>query len=105
MVEQLEMPQHCLLAHNRLAAIEDSVSSANDKLDTLLSYEGPISAMRERIALVEKTSVEAHNRIDGVEVGVDDQRKQTSSVMLKVAGLASLMTSGLVAAIIKFLGG
>ena len=104
-VEKTDLPRYCIMAHDRLETIEGGLGSANEKLDMLLSHEGPISAMRERIALVEKTAVQAHERIDDVSGSLKVQESQTNSIMIKIAGLASLITSGLVAAIIKFFGG
>lgn len=104
-VESSDLPRYCIMAHDRLETIEGGLETANDKLDKLLSHEGPISTMRERIALVEKATIQAHERIDSVDSDVEMQRDQATGMMVKIASLSSLITGGLVAAVIKLIGG
>ena len=97
-------PSRCLLDQNRLANIEKTATNIDQKLDHLLSHEGPISQIRERLAVVEGATASSHTRIDHLETVFEKQDVSMNALAVKVAAISAILTSGSVLAIIKVFG-
>jgi len=98
------LPVQCALDRSELRHIKQTVDKVSEQMDTLISLDGPIAMVQQRLILVEEKTDKAHERIDSVEIEVGVNEKASNSLALKVAGLASVITSGLLLAILKMLG-
>ena len=82
-------PVQCVLDRGKLQTIAETVSSIEDKVDSMLSFEGPISAIRERIALIEKSTLLSHERIDALRHREEARDSRLNGLAIKVAVLSS----------------
>lgn len=94
----------CLLDQSRLKAIEVLVTAIDSKLDELLSHEGPVSKIRERLAVVEGATTRSYDRLDRLEHVFETHDSTMTALAVKVAGISAVLTSGAVLAIIKVFG-
>ena len=95
-------PGQCILDRGELTKISSTVRSIEEKVDSLLSFEGPISAIRERLALIEKSTLLSHERLDGFKRREESRDSRLNGLAVKVAALSSGLT-GLAFWLIQFL--
>lgn len=98
-------PEQCLLDRTRLKNIEDTVCKVDGKVDKLLSHEGPLANIRERVRVVEEQSTRAHQRLDHHAEVLDKEHDRTTGLAVKVAAISALFTGGIFAALMKVFGG
>jgi len=97
------LPQ-CLLDRDRLRRIELSINSIHDKVDTLLSHDGPISDLKQRISSNEAEASRAHGRIDTLRYDLKNEVSTTNSFIAKVLAFAGGVSALVAALVTKFLG-
>ena len=92
-------PAQCALDRSQIKSIADTVGAINSKVDALLSYEGPISVLRERMRLVEKLADHTSERVDVVERQERDRDREVNKLAVRVASWSSGITASLTAAV------
>jgi len=92
-------PAQCALDRSQIKNIADTVGAINNKVDALLSYEGPISVLRERMRLVEKLADHTSERVDTVERRSRDRDKDVNKLAIRVASWSSGLTATFTAAL------
>ncbi len=98
------LPPQCALDRSVLTRIDTNVTELTEKFNHLVDINGPISSIKERMALVEASVLSVHQRVDDTEVDIDVIRGQANSLAVKVGTVSALFSGGLVTAIMHFLG-
>jgi len=98
------VPSYCLFDRDRLMRIESSVNLIHDKVDTLLSHDGPISDLKQRVSINESESSRAHGRIDNLRSDLKNEVSTTNSFIAKVLAFAGGVSALVAALVTKFLG-
>ena len=98
------LPAQCALDRSELRHIKETVDKMSNQMDTLISLDGPIALVQQRLLLVEEKTDKAHGRIDCVELDVVANERAANSLAIKVATLASAITSGILLTVLKILG-
>ncbi len=73
-----------------LKQIELSMIDVNRKLDMLLSMDGPVGKVRERVSIVEQSDKRAHARIDGLEKMSKEESRRINALAVKIGSIAAL---------------
>ena len=99
------LPPQCALDRSVLARIDTNVTELTEKFNHLVDIDGPISGIKERMALVEASVISVHGRVDATESDIVKVRDQSTGLALKVGTITALLSSGFMAAVIRFFGG
>lgn len=97
------MPPNCLLDRDRLKKIESAVTSIDEKVDRLLSHEGPISDLKQRISGNEQEVSRAHQRIDNLRLDLNEEIKVTNGFIAKVVAFTGGAAAVISAAVAKLI--
>ena len=93
------MPTQCVIDRNQLRSIADTVSAINTKVDALLSYEGPISVLRERVRLVEQLADDTAVKVGVFEKDNKERDRAFNRLAVRVASWSSGLTATITAAV------
>ena len=70
--------QHNLIK-DRLERIEELTRRGNEKLDTIISLDGPIGMLGTRVTRVEQSVTSAHHRLDDIQRSASSRARLTDS--------------------------
>jgi hypothetical protein len=94
-----DVPVHCVLAHKNLSDIQKMITETNAEVKNLsaqlISANGYIPRIHERLSIVELSAERAHSRLDVQRHDIDTGRDHQNSLAVKVGGLVAVL-SGLV---------
>ena len=81
----------CDLHDGCFKQVENQLKEANTKLDKLLSIDGPISAIGNRMTAVESSCLQAHHRISGLDRTLKTTGGRLWDIGLRVASVAGIL--------------
>ena len=105
--EDFSIPAYCALAHKNLDMIQQTLTETNTEVKNLsaqlISAEGYIPRIHERLSLVESSAERAHERLDSEHVEIQSVKNSHNALAVKVAGMVALIVVALDFVIGKFL--
>jgi hypothetical protein len=88
-----EFPSYCILANGQLDGMDKKLDKIGKQVESLVSMDGPISRIQQRLAIVEGAADRAHTRIDSANSSIEVVKKSHNALAVKVAGfVAALVT-------------
>lgn len=91
-----DVPVYCVLAHKNLDSIQRMLAETNSEIKNLssqlISAEGYIPRIHERLSLVESSAERAHSRLDLHRNELESTKKTHNSLAVKVASIAAILS-------------
>jgi chromosome segregation ATPase len=95
MAEEEQLPTYCTMAHKNLENIEKMLVETSAEIKNLsiqlISAEGYIPRIHERLSIVELSAERAHSRLDAHDGGIEAVQKSHNALAVKVAGLVAVI--------------
>jgi septal ring factor EnvC (AmiA/AmiB activator) len=92
-----DMPAFCVLARKNLEEIQRAVESTTLEVQNLskqlVSADGYIPRIHERLSLLESSAERAHARIDSNEKDIDQNKRSHNALAIKVAGFVAALVA------------